>query len=352
MCIAVTHITPMTPTTPLSATAHLPPPLPAFLVPHFSGPVGRRLHQFWRNWQTIGANEWVVSVLRDGYYLLFSDDIPLLMSDPPCLSYHESHPLFQELAQQIESLLLKQAIEVHNAAPGFYSTLPGTEEDRQLASCHRFEPLQHLSYLTTLPYGNSSLHPQIYGRQSLDIVPRPEGHLLPHPGSSGTQEVPVLPVWPSSFPLSSTTVWCDHIAPPLYPSGQDGRSLCQVQGTIHHPVPRRLASFSSIPTELQRLDPVAPSTRHQPGSSGQPTEVRPDPQAGLRLHRHHLQPLQWSSMPSSSQGADFPQPAQILHPVSGSPSCSLAAGTGTHDVAREADSSQPSAHAPSTVRSP
>ena len=124
MCIAVTDITPTTPTTPLSATAHLPPPLPAFPVPHFSGPVGGRLHHFWRNWLTIGADEWVVSVLRDGYYLPFSDDIPPLMSDPPHLSYHESHPLFQELAQQIESLLLKQAIEeVHNPTPGFYSRL-------------------------------------------------------------------------------------------------------------------------------------------------------------------------------------------------------------------------------------
>ena len=124
MCIAVTDITPTTPTTPLSATAHLPPPLPAFQVPHFSGPVGGHLHHFWPNWQTIGADEWVVSVLRDGYHLLFSDDIPLLMSDPPHLSYHKSHPLFQELAQQIESLLLKQAIkEVHNPTPGFYSTL-------------------------------------------------------------------------------------------------------------------------------------------------------------------------------------------------------------------------------------
>ena len=338
--------------TPLSATAHLPPPLPAFPVPHFSGPVGRRLHHFWHNWLTIGADEWVVLVLRDGYYHQWwhttadvrstTSVLPRISPAvpgagptdrvPPPEAGHRGGP-------QANTRILQQ-------------TLPGIEEDRRLASCHRFEPPQQLSYLTTLPYGNSSLHPQIHGRRSLDIVPRPEGHLLPHPSSSGTQEVPALPVWPSSFPLSSTTVWSDHFALPLDPPGQAGRSLCQVQGTIHHPVPRRLASFSSIPTELQQVDPVAASTRHQLGSSGQPTEVRPDPQADLRLHRHHLRPLQWSSMPSSSQGADFPQPAQILRPVSSSPGCSLAAGTGTHDVAREADSSRPSAHAPSTVRSP
>ena len=55
---------------------------------------------------------------------MFSNEVPLLTSDPPNLSYHESHPLFQELVEQIESVLLKQAIEeAHNPMPGFYSRL-------------------------------------------------------------------------------------------------------------------------------------------------------------------------------------------------------------------------------------
>ena len=72
---------------------------------------------------------------------------------------------------------------------------------------------------------------------SLGIVPRPEGCFLPHSGSSCTQEVPALSVWPSSLPLPGTSVWSGHLTLPLYPSGQAIRSLCHVQGTTHHPVP-------------------------------------------------------------------------------------------------------------------
>ena len=201
------------------------------------------------------------------------------MSDPPHLSYHESHPLFQELAQQIESLLLKQAIEeVHNPTPGFYSRL--FLAPKKTGDWHPVIDLSLLNTYLILPHFRmetpaSILRSMVDGAwtSSLDL----KDAFLPRPGSSGTQEVPALPVWPSSFPLRSTTIWSDHFALPLYLPGQASRSLCQVQGTIHHPVPQQLASFSSIPTEPQRVDPAAASTHHQLGSSGQPTEVRPDP---------------------------------------------------------------------------
>ena len=123
MCIAVTDITPTTPTTPLSTTAHHSPPLPAFSVLQFTDLVRRCLHHFRCNWRAIGANKWVILVFRDGFYLPFSNNIPWLMSDPLHLSYHKSHQLFRELAQQIESLL-KQAIEeAYNPIPGCYGRL-------------------------------------------------------------------------------------------------------------------------------------------------------------------------------------------------------------------------------------
>ena len=82
-----------------------------------------RLQLYWRNWQRISANPWVISVLRDGYYLPFSADPPPLTSDPPLLSYSRSHPLFQELTSQVQALLAKGAIEQTDFSPGFYSRL-------------------------------------------------------------------------------------------------------------------------------------------------------------------------------------------------------------------------------------
>jgi hypothetical protein len=66
----------------------------------------------------------VVSVLKDGYYLPFDDDLPPLTSSPPDLCYLPSHRLFQDLMLQVEKLLDKQAIEeVSSPGAGFYSRL-------------------------------------------------------------------------------------------------------------------------------------------------------------------------------------------------------------------------------------
>ena len=79
------------------------PPLPSFPVTPSEGPVGGRLHLFWQNWQVIEAEDWVVLVLRKGYYLPLTDHVPLTLS-PPNMGYSSSHPLFQELRHQLDIL--------------------------------------------------------------------------------------------------------------------------------------------------------------------------------------------------------------------------------------------------------
>lgn len=101
-----------------------PPALPVFPVPLQDGPVGARLGLYWQNWQTIGAEPWVISVLRGGYRLQFDNVTPPLTSSPTELSYSTSHPLFQELLSQVQKLLLKKAVEpVDIRSSGFYSRL-------------------------------------------------------------------------------------------------------------------------------------------------------------------------------------------------------------------------------------
>ena len=109
------------PTAPSSAASPDPPPLQVLPVPYIPGPVGGCLHLFWQKWQAIQADEWVVSILWDGYFLPF-DSAPPLTADPPCLSYSAAHPLFQDMSHHIQLLLEKRAIEeIPRSTPGFYS---------------------------------------------------------------------------------------------------------------------------------------------------------------------------------------------------------------------------------------
>ena len=110
--------------TDLSPSLATVPPLPDFPVPVLNdSPVGAQLQLYWRNWQCISANPWVISVLCNGYFLPSSADPPPLTLDPPLLSYSHSHPLFQELTSQVQALLAKGAIEQTDFSPGFYSCL-------------------------------------------------------------------------------------------------------------------------------------------------------------------------------------------------------------------------------------
>ncbi len=72
----------------------------------------------------IGAEDWIINILRDGYFLPFDEEQPPLTTSPTDLSYKKSHSLFQELPVQIQKFLDKRAIEVvTDGSPGFYSRL-------------------------------------------------------------------------------------------------------------------------------------------------------------------------------------------------------------------------------------
>ena len=99
--------------------------VPVFPVPPFVGPVGSRLHHFWKNWQAMGADGWVVRVLRCGYTLPFGVDHPPLTTVP---SFQDTYRVGSErhtaLLQQVTALLQKQAIELVSVpGPSFYSRL-------------------------------------------------------------------------------------------------------------------------------------------------------------------------------------------------------------------------------------
>ena len=87
--------------------------------------VGGCLAPHWRRWQAIGAESWVVTVLRDGYSVPFLDSPPPLSRTPVSFpTYRAGSPRAQALRQEIEGMLAKGALEIaRDSGPGFYSRL-------------------------------------------------------------------------------------------------------------------------------------------------------------------------------------------------------------------------------------
>ena len=87
--------------------------------------VGGCLSSHWRRWQEIGAETWVVTVLRDGYRVPFKDSPPPLARTPVSFpTYRAGSPRAQALRQEVEAMLAKGALEIaRDPGPGFSSRL-------------------------------------------------------------------------------------------------------------------------------------------------------------------------------------------------------------------------------------
>ena len=112
--------------------------------------VGGCLAAFWRQWESRGAEPWIVQVLRVGYILPFISH-PLLSSMPiPLPSYSPSSIRGLALAAAMKDLLSKGAIEPASPGPGFYSRLfvtpkvtGGWRPVIDLSCLNRFVQLSH-----------------------------------------------------------------------------------------------------------------------------------------------------------------------------------------------------------------
>ena len=116
----------------------LPPPVPlasgvprgaAGVSPFASDPsplgggVAGCLGRHWEGWLSIGAEQWVVDVLRDGYRIPFSAPPPLTLVYRDHRAYAPGSRKFRALQDELLQLLAKGAIEEAPPSPGFYSHL-------------------------------------------------------------------------------------------------------------------------------------------------------------------------------------------------------------------------------------
>ena len=110
-----------------------------------SPPVGGRLRSFSRDWQTNNCSSNVLNIITNGYVLPFLSK-PNLVRFPLIVSEYKALPKDQALADCIQSLLSKNAIErVENVKSlGFYSRLFLVPKPHQ-----RWRPVIDLSRLNT-----------------------------------------------------------------------------------------------------------------------------------------------------------------------------------------------------------
>ena len=98
----------------------LPDPLPQDL---YNVPVGGRLQLFHHNWKSMGATDWIVQILREGYRIQFLTK-PTLTSRPLIDSFSKNQIKNKVLLSEIQKMLDKRAIEeVVSPGPGYYSRL-------------------------------------------------------------------------------------------------------------------------------------------------------------------------------------------------------------------------------------
>ena len=174
-----------------------------------SGRVGGCLAHHLRQWSAIGADPWVVSVLRDGYRIPFRDLPPPLTGSPVRFpTYRPDSERARALLTEIDAMITKGVLEtVSDPESGFYSRLFLVEK-----SLGGWRPVIDLSplneFVQQTPFRMetpklSTAHSQ---EERLPCLNRPQGRLLPDSGPSIFQTTPAfrlerhgLPVQVSMF---------------------------------------------------------------------------------------------------------------------------------------------------------
>ena len=88
-------------------------------------PVGGRLKHFVPQWEEMGANPFILKVLRKGYKIPFKEEVVLTLE--PCMESKSSNPVKDQLIEdQFQDLVEKRVLEVvpgPTYSPGFYSII-------------------------------------------------------------------------------------------------------------------------------------------------------------------------------------------------------------------------------------
>ena len=84
-------------------------------------PVGGRLKFFAKNWQLITQDNWVLSIIKEGYKLEFLQKPPFLGVKKTVIPHAQKHCLLKEVNDLLEKNAIEHVANQENQT-GFYST--------------------------------------------------------------------------------------------------------------------------------------------------------------------------------------------------------------------------------------
>ncbi|MGL5405386.1 MAG: hypothetical protein ACRDAX_01125 [Propionibacteriaceae bacterium] len=91
---------------------------------HSATPVGGCLANHWKVWQELGAEQWVVDVLRIGYLIPFEVTPPLTDQPLPHVTYAHRSQKATILQDEVKKMMEKGAVQqVCSPTKGFYSRI-------------------------------------------------------------------------------------------------------------------------------------------------------------------------------------------------------------------------------------
>ena len=267
--------------------------------------VGGCLTQHWRQWQAVGAETWVVTVLRDGYRVPFKDSPPPLSCTPVSFpTYRPGSPRAQALRQEVEAMLAKGALEIaRDPGPGFYSRLFLVEK-----ATGGWRPVIDLSHLNdfvqlTLFKMETVASVLLSVREGFSSFLGSEGCVLSNPDPWIIEEAIEVPVGGDSLPVQSPVLRTVDCSPGLYQGLRGSVSLGTLPRDQTSPLPGRLVGSLLIGEEGQAGRPVAPLDLSHPRDCDKREEVRSRALAGCEVPRydHRYRCRQGFSVSSTSR---------------------------------------------------
>ena len=189
----------------------------------------------------------MLNIITNGYVLPFLSK-PNLVRFPLIISEYKALPKDQALADCIQSLLSKNAIErVENVKSlGFYSRLFRVPKPHQ-----RWRPVIDLSRLNTFLHVEkfkmeTPVLQNLPDSRGMGCVNRSIGRLPSHPHPSSLKEIPKILPQVSGVPVHLPTFRTGHSPPGLYHDRKGGEAHGPLQRSQTPPIPGRLAGQVSV----------------------------------------------------------------------------------------------------------
>ena len=305
--------------------------------------VGGCLSPHWRRWQEIGAETWVVTVLRDGYRVPFKDSPPPLARTPVSFpTYRAGSPRAQALRQEVEAMLAKGALEIaRDPGPGFYSRLFLVEK-----ATGGWRPVIDLSHLNDFvqltPFKMETVASVLLSVREggFSSFLGSEGCVLSDPDPWIIEEAVEVHVGGDSLPVQSPVLRSVDCSLGLYQSLRGGVGLGSRSRNSTAPLPGRLVGPLLLGEEGQGVDQGAPLALSHPRDCDKREEVGSRALAVCEVSRYDHRYRCRQGLPVSSKSREVPYGSgEILYDAI-SPSSALAGGLGSPGFAGAVGSSR------------